>query len=98
MLTRTPSDARNAVALFRQAAQRGDPMAQDAQYDLGYCYENGIGVPSDKTQAYGWYLRSSISGGDDGLKLIAAAGARKLEAQLSPTQREQGRSQANAGH
>lgn len=98
MMARTPSDARNAIALFRQAAQRRDPVAQYAQYDLGYCYENGIGVPSDKAQAYGWYLRSSTSGADDGLKSIAASGARNLEAQLSPTQREQARSQAGVAH
>lgn len=30
-----------------------------AQYRLGYCYENGQGVPQDYAEAFNWYLKAS---------------------------------------
>ena len=97
MLDRTPEQAGAAVSSFRRVAERRDAIAQYAQYDLGYCYENGVGVGADKRQAYSWYLRSSLNGGDSAVSSIAASAARNLEAQLTPAQLEQARGQVAPG-
>ncbi len=93
MLERTPAEAQHAALLFRRVAQNHDAAAQYAQYDLGYCYENGRGVQQDKLQAYVWFLRSGSSGGDPSVKAIAISAARNLETQLAPMQVEQARKQ-----
>lgn len=93
MLRRTPAEAEHAAALFRRVAQNHDATAQYAQYDLGYCYENGSGVQQDKLQAYLWFLRSGSGGGDASVKAIAISAARNLETQLAPVQVEQARRQ-----
>ena len=93
MMRRTPKEAQRAAALFRRVAQNHDATAQYAQYDLGYCYENGSGVQQDKLQAYLWFLRSGSDGGDASVKAIAISAARNLEAQLAPVQVEQARRQ-----
>lgn len=97
MLARTPRQAADTVTLFRHAAQHSGPMAQSAQYDLGFCYENGIGVPRDRAQAYGWYIRSMTGGNDAQVNAIAASGARNLAAHLTVAERQAGISQAAAG-
>ena len=93
MLQRTPTEAQHAAVLFRRVAQNHDVTAQYAQYDLGYCYENGTGVQQDKLQAYVWFLRSGSGGGDASVKAIAISAARNLETQLAPMQVEQARRQ-----
>ena len=78
LLSRTPADAASAVALFRQAAARNDAQAPMARYDLAWCYENGIGVPVDRQQAYRLYLRAAATTGEASLHELAEAGARNL--------------------
>ncbi|MGI4802831.1 MAG: tetratricopeptide repeat protein [Janthinobacterium lividum] len=97
MLARTPLQAADAVTLFRHAAQHAGTMAQSAQYDLGFCYENGIGVPRDRAQAYGWYMRSMAGGDDAQVKAIAASSARNLERHLTTAERQSGIGQLAAG-
>jgi TPR repeat protein len=58
LLQRTPESAREAAALLRQAAERGNLLAA---YNLGYCYDKGIGVGVDLQQAYVWYGRAAAS-------------------------------------
>lgn len=41
-----------ALALYRRAAEQGDPVAQ---YQLGLMYEIGEGVPADAGEAEYWY-------------------------------------------
>jgi TPR repeat protein/transglutaminase-like putative cysteine protease len=41
-----------AVELFRKASDRGDA---EAQYNLGWAYESGLGVAKDRQQALEWY-------------------------------------------
>ena len=44
---------------FRLAAAQGDA---DAQYNLGYAYVNGRGVPQDFTEAMKWYRLAAAQG------------------------------------
>ena len=37
-----------AIALFRQSSDLGDP---EGHYQLGLCYENGLGIPEDQVKA-----------------------------------------------
>jgi TPR repeat protein len=45
-------DNAEAVKWFRLAAERNNATAQ---HNLGVCYENGIGVTADQTEAQRWY-------------------------------------------
>lgn len=58
LLKSTPETLPAAIALLRQAADKGDPAAA---YNLGYCYEKGIGTDADRQQAYAWYKRAAQS-------------------------------------
>jgi TPR repeat protein len=79
LLTRMPGEAAKAAAVFRQAAQAGDPLAA---YDLGYCYETGTGLAPDPEAAIRWYGQAARTTKDKrllGLAAIAlAAVARRL--------------------
>ena len=48
-----------AVKLFRKAAGKGHA---DAQYHLGLCYDQGIGVPKDKSEAEYWFRKAAKGG------------------------------------
>ena len=48
-----------AIRLFAKAAKNGNPKAQ---YNLGYCYENGIGLISNRDEARCWYEKAAESG------------------------------------
>ena len=84
LLSRTPEAAASAVALFRQAASRGDAGAPMAQYDLAWCYENGIGVAVDRRQAHALYLGAAAAAKEVNLHDLADAGARGTQAASSP--------------
>ncbi|WLA52874.1 hypothetical protein QIH80_24075 [Bradyrhizobium elkanii] len=47
------------IALLRVAADQND---SEAQYNLGYAYESGTGVPKDIQEAAKWYSRASDRG------------------------------------
>ena len=49
-----------AAELFRRAAERGLPVAQN---NLGALYDTGRGVPQDRTKAANWY-RTAAEAGD----------------------------------
>jgi len=83
LLTRGVAGATRAVTLFREGAERGDPLAA---YNLGYCYANAIGVPQDRLAAYHWYRQAAVTAGDDTLKVLASSGADALRRLLSPTE------------
>jgi uncharacterized protein len=80
LLMRTPGEAAQAAAVFRRAAQTGDPLAA---YDLGYCYETGTGLAPDPEAAIQWYGQAARTTKDKrlhGLAAIAlAAVARRLD-------------------
>ncbi len=80
LLSRTPQDAASAVALFRQAASRNDAAAPMAQYDLAWCYENGIGVAVDRRQAHALYVGAAAATREASLHDLADSGARGTQA------------------
>ncbi len=47
------------IAMWLDRAEGGDASAQ---YQLGYCYETGQGVPRDLGTACRWYLRAARQG------------------------------------
>lgn len=84
LLARGAVQAENAVALFRRAAQAGNPLAE---YDLAYCYEHGIGVPADRVQAAELYRHAAGHASDARIRTLAATAAQNMDAQISQTQR-----------
>ncbi len=83
LLQRGPREAAEAIVLFRQAAEQHNPLAE---YDLGYCFEHGLGVAPDRLQAHDWYRRAVGDAHDDALRSIAETGARNLEPATVPSQ------------
>ncbi|MFI3185043.1 MAG: SEL1-like repeat protein [Methylococcaceae bacterium] len=47
------------IAQLQREAQEGDP---DAQYNLAYLYENGLGVAKDETRALELYQQAADQG------------------------------------
>lgn len=47
------------VAQLQREAQAGDP---DAQYNLAYMYENGVGVPKNEAKALELYQQAADQG------------------------------------
>ncbi len=47
------------VTQLQREAQEGDP---DAQYELAYFYENGLGVPKNETRALELYQQAADQG------------------------------------
>lgn len=52
----------------RTLAEKGEPQAQ---FDLGYCYMDGIGVEADKEEAFQWFRKSAERGNADGQCMLA---------------------------
>lgn len=82
LLERTPQALREAAALLRQAADKGDLLAA---YDLAYCYDQGLGVQVDKQRAYVWYARAAQSATAT-VQRAARAGMLGVASTLSPTE------------
>ena len=53
------SKLKTALLLYRKAAEKGNAMAQ---YELGLCYEGGIGVKKDNNEAKKWLRRAAEQG------------------------------------
>ncbi len=45
--------------MYRKAPDQGNP---EAQYDLGFMYANGTGVPKDNSEAAKWYRNAADHG------------------------------------
>ncbi len=54
-----PQDSKQAVTLFRKAAEQGHVLAQ---YELGIMYSKGLGVPQDSKQAVTWFRKAAEQG------------------------------------
>src|SRR6185312_3274558 len=63
-ITAETSDYPKALYWFRKAAAQNQPVAE---YQLGRCYENGLGVAKDLNQAVVWYRKSAEQEGEGGL-------------------------------
>jgi TPR repeat protein len=83
LLTRGTAEAERVAALFRRSAEQHNPLAE---YDLGYCYERGIGVPRDPVQADDWYRRAANDATDDSLRQTAQLSVRNLESRIGQLQ------------
>lgn len=57
-----PKDPVQAVAWYREAAERGDVKAQ---HNLGTCYVSGEGVGQDPVQAVDWFRKAAEQGHAD---------------------------------
>jgi len=55
----TKGDTKNAVPLLKKAAEMGQP---EAQYNYGYCYQQGVEVEKNDSIANIWLLKSSKQG------------------------------------
>ncbi|HEY2179115.1 MAG TPA: tetratricopeptide repeat protein [Caulobacteraceae bacterium] len=58
----THEEYETALAFFRPAAERGDPVAQ---YDLGRLYSQGRGAAPDYPQAIVWFRKAAAQGHAD---------------------------------
>ncbi len=72
LLTRGAADAGRAARLFRRAAEGHNAVAE---YDLGYCYEHGLGVTANPAKAASWYRRAASDAQDDALRNMAQTSA-----------------------
>jgi TPR repeat protein len=61
-------DQKKAAELFMMAAEKGDPHAA---INVGYMYENGIGLEQSAEQALKWYDLSGDMGLFEGLAAFA---------------------------
>jgi TPR repeat protein len=59
-----------AVPILKQAAELGNA---ESQYNLGYCYQAGIGVEKNSKKAIEWYSKSAEQGWNDGLYAMMMA-------------------------
>ena len=74
-------DYATAARIIRPLAESGDATAQ---YNLGVFYDNGLGVPQDKINAYMWFSLAAAQGRE------GAAAIRDLMARrMTPTQIEE---------
>jgi hypothetical protein len=60
-------DSGAAVAVLRQAVEDGSVLAEVA---LGYCYEQGIGVPRSTAEAARWYRAGAQRGSQDAYRAL----------------------------
>ena len=67
-------DYATAALIIRPLAERGDA---NAQYNLGILYDNGLGVPQDKVNAYMW-LSLAAAQGREGAAAIRDLMARRM--------------------
>ena len=58
-ITVSPVVTGDKIAQLQREAQEGDP---DAQYNLAYLYENGLGVPKNETKALELYQQAADQG------------------------------------
>lgn len=59
-----------ALPILKRAAELGNA---EAQYNLGYCYQAGIGVDKSSEGAVEWYAKSAEQGWNDGLYAMMMA-------------------------
>jgi hypothetical protein len=67
-------DYQKALRLWKPLAEQGDT---EAQFNVGYMYAHGRGVPEDETKAVHWYRKAAEQGlasGQLGLGVMYAEG------------------------
>jgi TPR repeat protein len=61
-VTIVTSVSQDKITQLQREAQEGDP---DAQYNLAYLYENGLGLPKDEAKALELYQKAADQGHSD---------------------------------
>lgn len=56
-------DYEKALPILRKSAELGNA---EAQYNLGYFLQNGVGITKNEKEAFEWYKKSSENGFNDG--------------------------------
>lgn len=56
-------DYEKALPILRKSAELGN---EEAQYNLGYFLQNGVGITKNEKEAFEWYKKSSENGFNDG--------------------------------
>jgi TPR repeat protein len=74
LLSPKPGSKERALVLYERAAAFGSAVAE---YNIGFCYETGLGVASDLDQAAAWY-RKAASHGRGTVKRLAAEGLQSV--------------------
>jgi serine/threonine protein kinase len=54
-----PKDEMKAVALFRDGAEKGNPLCM---YFYAMCFDGGVGIEKDPESARSWYVRAAQGG------------------------------------
>ena len=78
----SPAASRALLSKLDQDARNGNSLAE---YDLGYVYEHGVGVPRDPVKSYVDYLKAATSP-DAAVNAVARKGAADLGNRLTPDQ------------
>lgn len=87
-LARATSDAGSHVvpsALIQTLSSEAGRGNRLAQYDLGFAYERGIGVPADPVKSYVYYLRASLTP-EKNISAPAIQGAMEMAKRLNADQ------------
>ncbi len=71
-----PNAFASAAGLYEVAAKKGNPVAA---FDLGYFYENGLGVGKDPAQARHWFSEAAKLSTDPKLRSMATKSADTTE-------------------
>ena len=69
---------------YRKAADQGDSTAQ---YNLGFMYASGHGMPQDYVTAHMWFDLSAARGDDDAAKNRDVIAQRMTSAQIAEAQK-----------
>lgn len=59
VVDRVEGDTQAAIAWYMQAAALGSPAAQ---FNLGFAFRHGVGVPADARRAAAWYAKAASAG------------------------------------
>ncbi len=70
----TPAVSQDKITQLQREANAGDP---DAQYNLAYLYENGLGLPKDEEKALELYQKAADQGHSEAVYNLNAMKAAK---------------------
>jgi TPR repeat protein len=77
-------DYTTAARIIRPLAESGDATAQ---YNLGVFYDNGLGVPQDKINAYMWLSLAAAQGREGAAAIRDLMARRMTPAQIAEAQK-----------
>ena len=77
-------DYTTAARIIRPLAESGDATAQ---YNLGIFYDNGLGVPQNKVNAYMWFSLAAAQGKEGAAAIRDLMARRMTPAQIAEAQK-----------